>query len=212
MVEYDPLAGITFHQEERTFSPLRQVKGLVQSIRVEKTEGYNNPSINFDLVDIDPATLEATETYDFPTANIRVGYNPNRGDNRWTHLASSAEGLLTEGGDIKDLIGRRVMFKMVEKQIYDVRAGSLVNRLCWTIVAVSGGGAEEPKRKDGLLMALKLLDGKNIQQFHSTTFADAGIRSDPIFQNIMDANFLPALLADGIVTVDEFGVYHVKEG
>jgi hypothetical protein len=202
-------------------SPLRRFKGTLKEWRTEeKTPETGKPYRNvlFDFVDVE--VLEATEPYPFPITQIRLRYadpQTSRGGTRWAVFSESAravtKGVAEPSKTLEYLEGKSQEWFMGEGS---VRVGPNDNNaewhdelvLCWKVASVAGGVQPE---SGGQVMdhVVKLLDGKQEQEFYTVLFTDATVKANPkIIEQATKRELLPMLESSGLAYRTPDGTWH----
>ena len=191
------------------FQPLREIKGILENVRTTYDEQYNTTHAHLDLIDLE--VIESTEPYEFPITDIRFPYNRKEGT-RWGIFSKTVATFLEEGQDIGDLKGCQIHLKMEEHMLWDGRENKRTPQLAWELVGVEGTPTpgKAKKESDALSRAIEILDGLTIQKFNSESLKDPIIRGDSeVSKSIQDRTFIPTLISEGVMTVDEEGVHHL---
>lgn len=202
-------------------TPIKEVKGLVTKVNTSLEERFNKTFLDVMLRmdDLEVIACQPGEVYPFPTADIPFTFNENE-DSYWGVFANS----LTKQGlkMVAELEGLRVHIKMTGgHMMWDKEKGERTPRECFELIEIIGetapGGTAKPEAKvagiSGTDQALKLLDGKNIQDWNQIVFQDPAVKSDgDLITSILNNTFIPSMKEKGIVTVDENGVHHVTKG
>jgi hypothetical protein len=124
---------------------------------------------------------------------------------------------------IKDLIGKRVGFVVADgvngrpnpPVLYDGRDKIDKPTPCWTVFSV-GGIVAGQIGKSPVDRAKELLNGKTLVEFNNTVLQDALVRSDMALVTACTKpisapdSFVATMVAAGLFTVDDKGVYHKK--
>lgn len=208
-------------------TPLREFKGVLEGITASLVDRFQPPrtEIIFNFTDMN--VIETVEPYPFPIAQISI-MQSNREQSFWGVFAESAGRLVPEGvimvAQLIDYLQGKVLHMKLTSghMMWDRDKGEETPRDCWELVGVEGVVAQPASGEPVAIkevgvsptdVALKLLDGKNIQDWNQIVFQDPAVKSDgDLITSILNNTFIPSMKEKGIVSVDENGVHHVTKG
>lgn len=207
-------------------TPLREFKGTLESYSANLVDRFTPVRteivFNFTDIEIGEGMAPPIEPYPFPIAQVSIFYNVNE-VSYWGIFANSLVALIPENEGLDYLESKKLHMKVTGgHMMWDGQKGIETPRECWELISVEGAvappGSGKPTGKKGVDanptdVALKLLDGKNIQDWNQIVFQDPAVKSDgDLITSILNNTFIPSMKEKGIVTVDENGVHHVKKG
>jgi len=215
-------------------SPLRDFWGTLTSITGEMRTGQRGAFavslFNFGEVEV----LHSVETYESPVAQIEIPVS-SRDKSRMGYWGNSVDDIINPGVDkslshnapgVKKhdyLLGKRLRVALTPGHPLsnkDDVTGQWVDKPtdCWTLVEMQGEGAPATvsvpgattaPTVDATAIALGLLNGKTVQQWHSEVFGHPSIKGNATLINqIISGEFLSGLEAAGKIAKDN-GVYTV---
>ena len=194
-----------------------------------KNEQNDRQRVVFNFTDV--TVIESDEPYPFPIATVEVPYNPEGKNNSWDVWKRSMYAVF--GDQNYDTMFERLADKEQEWWYGDceirrpgdegsgeddasVRSNwKLRPSKAWQIVQLEGaGGAATTSGKTLNEAAVELLVGKTREQFQAAVFSPEGnslkaygAEYNKLVEQLSQQQYLPALVALGMVTVDENGVY-----
>ena len=214
-------------------TPLIRFRGTLKDLNLVKNERFENSQrAVFDFIDV--TVMESTEPYPFPIAQIEINYRPEGKDNPWDIWKKSVYAAF--GDENYDTMMERLIGAEQEWYYADVmlrrtanerageepdkdEAGKDIWKLrpskAWTVTWVEGGkSAAAAAGKTLNEAAVELLVGKTREQFQAAVFSPEGnslkaygAEYNKLVEQLSQQQYLPALVALGMVTVDENGVY-----
>lgn len=202
-------------------SVLQAFTGTLANIKTEppgENDQYKKDRVVLEFVDI--ADVESTEPYPWPTFPVRLNA-PAAGKkispmSALGVLMNSSIKYLKEGEDFGDLKGRRLQLRRTSGHKIKIGdgAGSRVEKdmTYWEVEGVVGSGTAKQSGTLSRQRAIELLDGKTLPDYNVIVLSDQTVLGDPtLVAQIASRVFVSSLLADGTVTVDGAGVYHVAK-
>ena len=198
--------GISVWNLETSFqrTPLRKLWGTLSKYSLPQVR--DRVRFLLDLADIE--VLESTEPYPFPIAQLDIPFN-KRESSVCGVLLLSARKFLTKEQDFDNLVGKRMLFEMTPGHpIWNQKQGKEVPSDCWEIIEVKGIGSVAKTPTD---RAVELLLGHTEAEFSQAFFKDEQVRKGEdagiLQKTVLDKQFIPALITNGIVVKDANGVY-----
>ena len=216
-------------------TPLRDFRGNLTSITGEMRSGQRGvfavSLYNFN--EVDPIT--STEPYTSPVAQLEIPVS-KAAKSKMGYWGESIDNLINPGIDksvpqntpgVKGqgyLVGKRLHVALTPGHPVPYRddaTGKWEDRPqdCWVLLEIQGGdgspqvsttGAAKPTKVDATALALDLLDGKTLQQWHQEVFGNPAIKIDTKLINlIISGQFISGLETAGKISVDAKGVYTV---
>ena len=214
-------------------TPLRDFWGTLSSITGEMRSGQRGAFavslFNFNESDVE--VLASTEPYTSPVAQIEIPVSKNA-KSKMGYWGESVDVVINPGVDktiphdspqVKKhgyLIGKRLHVALTPGHMIGFRddtTGKWEDRPndCWTLLEVQGGdtpvvvGPTTPT-VSGVELALALLNGKTIQQWHQEVLSNQVVKNDTkLINQIISGEFIGGLEAAGKISKDDVGVYTV---
>lgn len=217
-------------------TPLREFTGTLESITGDMVQrgrmAQPRLEVLYNFVDIE--VIDTTEPYISPVAQISIMQSTRERSlmgvfgasvDRFINVDSKGNPLPDELPDgtpnpnLKShgyLIGKVLHIKVTGgHMMWDGNRGEETPREAWELVgmeALPGGAAEVSPGLNATQEALRVLDGKTEQQWHQVVFNNPAVKADEkVRSSILNRTFLDPLEADGVITKDDNGVYHVKK-
>lgn len=217
-------------QEGNARTPLEEFTGRLVAVvpRMEATNfgGIGGQRLNIDLKYDDVVVIKATEPYPFETAEITIRYSDSK-NSGWGDFASTLVKFIPESMEIWDCPGTTMHMRRHTKDYGPDRNNLIddpdnpgqkiqgrIQGTVWHVLAVQGnvampssnGASAGPATE----AALKVLDGKTIEEFNNEVWADPVAKSDPNLSSmLMSGAWVPAMITAGKVTVGDDGIHHV---
>ena len=206
---FDQIAGRELEGEFGPRTPLRRFKGKLEQLEARKrADDAQFPGTDVFLHFTNVEVIEATEPYDFPIAEVRIGKISNKEKSFWGIFEASYLKLITPRKSLKELLGATTELAYTPGHVlWDGRQQKDVAQGAWEMVGVG----VVPAKVTATEQALRLLDGKTLQQFNQAALSDLLVRSDTTVQSqIMKSQFIPQQIEAKAVTVDSDGVHHTN--
>ena len=215
-------------------TPLRDFWGTLTSITGEMRSGQRGAFAvslyNFNEVEV----IQSTEPYTSPVAQLEVPVS-RAAKSKMGYWGDSVDNLINPGVDksvpqnapgIKGqgyLVGKRLHAVLTPGHLVPYRddtTGKWDDRPqdCWVLLEVQGEGTPYPTSTPGIAgtgidtiaLALTLLNGKTLQQWHQQVFSDPAIKLDTkLINQIIFGEFISGLEGAGKIKKDGAGVYTV---
>ena len=189
-------------------TPLRQFTGRLQAYtpEVRATERGDRTFVKLDFVDVE--TIEATETYLFPVAQIELPYSDWR-NTAWGTLLKSINDHIGPGFTLDDLVDKLARWYVeLDKYMFTNREGVEVKRDCLLVMGLAEGIGEVAESAE--MVALAALNGKTLKEFNEIAFNLPEVRADKaVFSAIVGSTWATDMVAQGKATVGEDGVHQV---
>ena len=208
---FDQIANRELEGEFGPRTPLRRFKGKLEQIEARKeTYGTDEDAkssiigyLHFTELDV----IEASEPYDFPICEIRIGKIGNKEKSFWGIFEASYRKLIAPKTSLKELVGAMLEMSLTpDHLLYDGRQKTDTKQSAWETVSVG----DVPTKQTAADRALQILDRKTLQQFNQAALADPMVRSDTAVQSaIMKQTFVKGLIDAGTVTMNADGVHTV---
>lgn len=205
---------VTTNEAESFVPKLLHFKGTLGDINDDVRARRNDPSktsiyLQFDFNQLE--VLEASEPYTFPTFRIEL-MEMNMPGTTWEMLKKSIRDA-NYSGPLNELIGKKfemqwrtAVLNMRKRDAsgYENREGN-----CWQVNSIEGVENTGDKL---LAWILANVDGKTLAGFKAVYLSSAEIRGftgyAEVTNQVMADTFIAGLVAGGVITVDDQGVYH----
>lgn len=194
-------------------TPLRDVEGVLDGfdVRPFQSFGKDKLAVQFNLKDI--KVLESSVPWNFPIAQIEVVHGNK--NTAWGTLSKSAAGLYGEECDFpKDLVGKRVRFKLMPHLVYKSKEEPSVPGEQWEVVEPSGGvgagvGVSQPSMGDFITTVLTLLAGKTQQEFNPEALRNPVVKASGQMNSILNGDLIASLVEQKLVHKDADNRYQL---
>ena len=206
-------------QEGGSQSPLLEFKGVLDGYDPEVDQRFGGVRVKLRFSNLE--VIRSTQPYHFPLAELAIRHS-NQKKSGWGVLSTSAEQFFqSPEDDLPILVGKRIhMSRTGGHMMWNRDKGAEEPREAWEILGVEGLSSSNgstpaqagAKPDTALSAAIKLLNGKTIQEFNQEALRNSTVKSDPgLVSQILGGQFATALEQNGTVSKDAAGKYVVSE-